>query len=525
MADYNPDLSQVGGGNRQPKPPLPPKPCCAPEGPGSGGDGFEPDSVPTVEALAALPTTDAVTGSEVYVDAVQAFYSYIEYAPGTAPPVDEPEVVGTTGGANTRWVRQPGPSVAAQAQGAWFIDGDNGDDSADGRTLGTALRSMTEFVRRTGSVFPLQNARTMVNVLSDPDGVYSQQVTDPSNSGRVLYFVGASPTGSTTADVTTFTPPAPADVTAASIGTLATAAFAPTPLAAAMEDDRVVSIALGNVTYFGTVAFENATTLLFTNLYETSTTNGQIPQAASGDIPAGTDVVLSLAPSIDIGVVVGDPRPDDGLAASLVKSVQFVGLRLASGRIDNAKFNACIVRDGTLYNPFLLGSTLQRTTAYSGDIFGGSLGNADGVTALNKSFLRQKSRISGHTRLANVTVYDSDHRIFNGWAFQTTYSIFTIGALSNFIAQGANSLYGAAAAVFLEPGAQLRRGLASSITKDGVAIGWPQAAGTTLWDDTAIPPTAASTLANTWDNVTGYNSAAYLNQLATGARTFILPVP
>lgn len=523
MAENNPDLSQVGLGNRPNQKPQPLKTCCP--APIAGGDGFEPNSVLTIDILAGLPTEDAVTGTEVYVDAVQAFYSFVEYQPGTAPPVDEPEVVSTTQGGDTRWVRQPGPSVAAQAQATWFIDGTSGDDNNTGLTALAALATMTEFVRRTGDTFPLQNALTLVNVANDPDGLYSQRVTDPSNSGRVLRFVGANaPADDTTADVVTFTPPDPTDATAASIGTLATTAFAPDPLVVAMEDDRVVEITLAGTTYYGTVAFSDATTLLFTNLYEPSTANGQIPQAVSGDIPAGTDVVLSFAPSIDIGVVEGDPHPDDGSAASLIKSVQFVGMRLANGRIENAKFNGCIVRDGTLVKPFLLGTTLQRTTAFSSDIFGGSLGNFDGVAADNNSIFRQKSRLSGHTRLANATFFDSDHSVFNGNVFQPLYSVLTIGALSQLFVIGANGVYGDAVAIALENGAQLRRDLVTSITKDGPAIGWPIAAGNTLWDDTTIPPAAPSVLNNVWNGAGNYNTAAHINQLATGARTYILPI-
>ncbi len=65
----------------------------------------QPLSVDTTTDLAALGTAGFLTGQQVYVRSVDAFFYFVDFGAGPAPVADGITVTTTTRGGNTRFLR------------------------------------------------------------------------------------------------------------------------------------------------------------------------------------------------------------------------------------------------------------------------------------------------------------------------------------------------------------------------------------------------------------------------------------
>jgi hypothetical protein len=119
-------------------------------------------SVPTVAALAALDPTAYEPGIPCNVDTLrQAF----DYDPTSVLTPDGIAVIAAIGGGN--WIRQTDPVLSWQQQLSWFIDGQAGDDEADGLVIGRPIRTWAELLRRIGVSQRTPAAGMAITILDD----------------------------------------------------------------------------------------------------------------------------------------------------------------------------------------------------------------------------------------------------------------------------------------------------------------------------------------------------------------------
>lgn len=112
-------------------------------------------------SLDALDTTILKTGAMVFVTEVRAYYQFFAEDDASADGLSIVEPANGPG----RWHRMPYSKTIWAAQAAWFIDPLNGDDTAQGDTPATAIRTGAELTERISTAFLTQ--ATTITWLND----------------------------------------------------------------------------------------------------------------------------------------------------------------------------------------------------------------------------------------------------------------------------------------------------------------------------------------------------------------------
>ena len=149
----------------------------------AGGGGY---NVPTVAALSALDTTalQLVSGANVRVLSLKAQWD-LDLSDTTTPADAITVALATPAG---RWHRRQTPDPYWQVQAAWFVNSLTGSDENPGTVL-LPIRSLSEFVRRTGQTF-----EPSVNVVVTITGAVDGYVQTVLSKGATLTIRGALPT-------------------------------------------------------------------------------------------------------------------------------------------------------------------------------------------------------------------------------------------------------------------------------------------------------------------------------------------
>lgn len=118
-------------------------------------------SVPNKAALIAINTTTFTSGVRRFVETYKSWFTFDRDTPDRVAKADV-VIAPTTGGG--LWVRETQPDQYWSVQASWFIDPISGNDENEGDTSVDALKTRSEYARRTDGMPVYQN--TTITIMS-----------------------------------------------------------------------------------------------------------------------------------------------------------------------------------------------------------------------------------------------------------------------------------------------------------------------------------------------------------------------